>query len=97
MSKTWTSRITAAAERVGRLLERRSAAAAEALAAKTRPEQLAAEIDTLSAEVATLEAERQKSADRLAEKEAAIREANLAPAAPLPPRPKRANPSPAGK
>nr|WP_321510122.1 chromosome segregation protein SMC [uncultured Hyphomonas sp.] len=76
--QTWTSRITAASERVGRLLERRSAAAAEALAAKTRPQQLAAEIETMSAEVAGLETERQKSADRLAEKEAAIRDAEFA-------------------
>ncbi|MEO1964999.1 MAG: chromosome segregation protein SMC, partial [Hyphomonas sp.] len=76
--ETWTSRIAAAAERVGRLLERRSAAAAEAIAAKARPEQLATEIEARSAEVASLEAERQKSADRLAEKEAAIREAEFA-------------------
>ncbi len=76
--QTWTSRIAAASERVGRLLERRSAAAAEALAAKTRPEQLVAEIEAMSAEVTSLETERQNAADRLSEKEAAIREAEFA-------------------
>ncbi|MEZ6012587.1 MAG: chromosome segregation protein SMC [Hyphomonas sp.] len=76
--QNWTARITAAAERIGRLVERRSSAAAEALAAKARPEQLAAEIEALSAEVAAREAERQSAADALSEKEAAIREAEFA-------------------
>ena len=76
--QSWTGRITAAAERLERLVERRSSAASEALAAKTRPEQLAAEIETLSAEVEKLEAERRQAADRLAEKEAAIRDAEFA-------------------
>jgi chromosome segregation protein len=76
--QSWTARIAAAAERIGRLVERRSSAATEALAAKTRPEQLAAEIETLSAEVAAREAERQRAADALSEKEAAIREAEFA-------------------
>ena len=75
---SWTARITATAERIGRLVERRASAEAEALAAKTRPEQLAAEIETHSADVARLETERQQAADRLAEKEGAIREAEFA-------------------
>jgi chromosome segregation protein len=75
---SWTTRITAAAERMERLLERRSAVAADALAAKARPEQLAAEIEASSAEVLRLETERQKSADQLSEKEAAIRDAEFA-------------------
>jgi chromosome segregation protein len=76
--QSWTTRITAAAERMERLLERRSAVAADALAAKARPEQLAAEIEASSAEVLRLETERQKSADQLSEKEAAIRDAEFA-------------------
>jgi chromosome segregation protein len=76
--QSWTTRITAAAERMERLLERRSAVAADALAAKARPEQLAAEIEASSAEVQRLETERQKSADQLSEKEAAIRDAEFA-------------------
>ncbi|MCA8901779.1 MAG: chromosome segregation protein SMC, partial [Hyphomonas sp.] len=76
--QSWTARIAATAERVGRLVERRASAAAEALAAKARPEQLGAEIETLSTNVAGLETERQNAADRLAEKETAIREADQA-------------------
>ena len=76
--QSWTARITAASERIERLLERRASAAAEAEAAKARPEQLASEIDARSAEVTRLETERQQAADRLAEKEAAIREAEFA-------------------
>jgi len=76
--QSWTTRIAAAAERMERLLERRSAVAADAQAARARPEQLAAEIEASSAEVQRLETERQKSADQLSEKEAAIRDAEFA-------------------
>ena len=76
--KTWSGRITATEERVARLIERRRTTAADALAAKARPEQLAGEIETRSNEVESLEAERKRVADQLAEKEAAIREAEQA-------------------
>jgi len=75
---SWSARITAAAERLERLVERRASAAAEALAAKARPEELGAEIATLSANVTSLETDRQQAADRLSEKETAIREAEQA-------------------
>ncbi|MEZ5998872.1 MAG: chromosome segregation protein SMC, partial [Hyphomonas sp.] len=76
--QSWTQRIAATAERLERLVERRSSAAAEALAAKARPEELGTEIETLSANVASLETERQQAADLLSEKETAIREAEQA-------------------
>ena len=76
--KTWSGRITATEERVARLIERRQSAASDALAAKARPEQLAAEIENRSNEVEALETERKRVADQLAEKEAAIREAEQA-------------------
>ena len=71
--KTWSGRITATEERVAR-----QSAASDALAAKARPEQLAAEIENRSNEVDALETERKRVADQLAEKEAAIREAEQA-------------------
>lgn len=72
--ETWTTRAVAAGERAERLLERRAAAAAEAIAAKSRPEELAAEIDTMSADVERLESDRKCIADQLSEKEASVRE-----------------------
>ncbi|MEE2921935.1 MAG: chromosome segregation protein SMC [Pseudomonadota bacterium] len=76
--KTWTGRIAATEERVARLIERRKSAAAEALAARARPEELATQIEARRNEVEALEAERQRVADQLAEKEAAIRAAEQA-------------------
>ncbi|MAN46249.1 MAG: chromosome segregation protein SMC [Alphaproteobacteria bacterium] len=76
--KTWTARITSAEERLARLIERRKTAASEALAAKARPEELAGQIDSHRNQVESLETERKQVADRLAEKEAAIREAEQA-------------------
>ncbi|KCZ47986.1 chromosome segregation protein SMC [Hyphomonas pacifica] len=76
--KTWTARITSAEERLARLIERRKTAASEALAAKARPEELAGQIESHRNQVESLETERKQVADRLAEKEAAIREAEQA-------------------
>ena len=76
--KTWSTRITSAEERLARLIERRKTAASEALAAKARPEELAGQIDSNRNQVESLEAERKQMADRLAEKETAIREAEQA-------------------
>ena len=76
--KTWSARITSAEERLARLIERRKTAASEALAAKARPAELAGQIDSNRNQVESLEAERKQMADRLAEKETAIREAEQA-------------------
>lgn len=76
--KTWTGRISATADRIARLIERRNNAASEALAAKARPEELSGQIENYRSEVETFEAERKLVADQLAEKEATIREAEQA-------------------
>ena len=76
--KSWTTRIGAVADRIQQLIERHSKTAAEAGAAKTRPEALATEIDTHMRQVDTAETERKHAADRLAEKESSVREAEQA-------------------
>ncbi|MEH6809988.1 MAG: chromosome segregation protein SMC [Hyphomonas oceanitis] len=76
--ETWTTRAIAAGERVERLVQRRASAASEAIAAKSRPEELAIEIEAMAADVERLEAERKRIADQLSEKETAAREAETA-------------------
>lgn len=76
--ETWTQRAFAAGDRISRLAQRRHAANTEATEAKARPDALAGEIDSRASEVAELEMERQQYADKLAEKETAIREAESA-------------------
>lgn len=76
--ETWTQRAFSAGDRISRLAQRRHAATSEANAAKTRPDELIEEIDARASEVARFESERQQHADKLAEKETAIREADQA-------------------
>ncbi|MEH6490185.1 chromosome segregation protein SMC [Hyphomonas oceanitis] len=76
--ETWTTRAIAAGERVERLVQRRASAASEAIVAKSRPEELAIEIEAMAADVERLEAERKRIADQLSEKETAAREAETA-------------------
>ena len=76
--ETWTTRAIAAGDRVERLVQRRASAASEAIAAKSRPEELATEIESMAADVDRLETERKRIADQLSEKEAAAREAETA-------------------
>jgi chromosome segregation protein len=76
--ETWSARTISAGERVQRLLERRASAAAEAIAAKSRPEELASEIETMSADVERREDERKRIADQLSQKETAVRESETA-------------------
>ncbi len=75
---SWSKRAENAAERLDRLVQRRSDAASEAIAAKARPDALTTEIDRLSSEVDSYESERKLAADTLAEKETALREAETA-------------------
>ena len=76
--ETWTTRAIAAGDRVERLVQRRASAASEAIAAKSRPEELASEIESMAADVERLETERKRIADQLSEKETAAREAETA-------------------
>lgn len=76
--ETWTTRAIAAGDRVERLVQRRASAASEAIAAKSRPEELATEIESMAADVERLETERKRIADQLSEKETASREAEAA-------------------
>jgi len=76
--ETWTTRAIAAGDRVERLVQRRASAASEAIAAKSRPEELATEIESMAADVERLETERKRIADQLSEKETAAREAETA-------------------
>ncbi|MEH6695540.1 MAG: chromosome segregation protein SMC [Hyphomonas sp.] len=76
--ETWTTRAIAAGDRVERLVQRRASAASEAITAKSRPEELATEIESMAADVERLESERKRIADQLSEKETASREAETA-------------------
>lgn len=76
--ETWTTRAIAAGDRVERLVQRRASAASEAITAKSRPEELATEIESMAADVERLESERKRIADQLSEKETAAREAETA-------------------
>ncbi|MGB3626077.1 MAG: chromosome segregation protein SMC [Henriciella sp.] len=70
----WTTRLANSENRLEGLLKRRSEAAREAEGARTKPEEMQGQIDALADRVATLEAERQRVADQLAERETAVRE-----------------------
>jgi len=70
----WEVRLQASTTRVEGLVKRRSEAASEALKAKSRPETLQVQLDTLAARVETLETERQTAADMLAARESEIRD-----------------------
>ncbi|MEQ9314512.1 MAG: chromosome segregation protein SMC [Henriciella sp.] len=70
----WTGRLANSENRLEGLLTRRREAAAEAEGARTKPEEMQGQIDMLAERVATLEAERQRVADQLAERETAVRE-----------------------
>ncbi|MBY9067734.1 AAA family ATPase [Hyphomonas sp. WL0036] len=76
--EAWTSRLTAANDRIDRLGERRADLAAAAVTARERPQALSEEIAGLSRELDTFENERKAAADALAVKETAIREADTA-------------------
>ena len=70
----WTGRLANSERRLEGLLARRREAASEAESARAKPEELQDQLDALAQRVATLEAERQRTADQLAEKETSIRE-----------------------
>lgn len=70
----WTGRLANSESRLEGLLARRREAASEAESARAKPEELQDQLDALAQRVATLEAERQRTADQLAEKETSIRE-----------------------
>jgi chromosome segregation protein len=74
----WSGRLNAAGTRVESLVSRRAEAAQEAAAAKTRPEALQEQLETLSKRVEDLEAERKAAADTLATREADIRDVEQA-------------------
>lgn len=77
-AETWTGRAEAAATRLQRLIERRTSASSDALAAKALPDTMKEELDQTALRVETLEAERTEAADTLATREAAAREAESA-------------------
>ncbi|MEQ8559058.1 MAG: AAA family ATPase [Henriciella sp.] len=70
----WTGRLANSEKRLEDLLTRRSEAAGEAERARSKPEAMQADIDHLADRVAQFEEERKQAADRLAEKEASLRE-----------------------
>ncbi|WP_300376446.1 chromosome segregation protein SMC [Henriciella sp.] len=70
----WTNRLANSENRLQDMLMRRGEAAREAEKARSRPEEMQAELDALAQRVATFEDERRQAADRLAEKEATLRE-----------------------
>lgn len=74
----WTGRLANSENRLEELLKRRREAASEAELARTRPEEMQGEIDALAARVESLENDRKAAADRLAEKEASLRETETA-------------------
>ena len=73
--ETWTGRKAAAETRLEKLVARRREATDEAKAALAAPEAAEDELTALTTRVETYEAERQRAADALAERETALREA----------------------
>ncbi|WP_084395694.1 chromosome segregation protein SMC [Henriciella aquimarina] len=70
----WTTRLANSEQRLDDMLKRRAEAAGEAERARSKPEEMQGEIDALAERVAQFEEERKQAADRLAEKEASLRE-----------------------
>lgn len=73
--ETWTARKAAAEGRLEKLVARRREAVDEAKVALAAPESNEAELTALTQRVETYEAERQRAADTLAERETSLREA----------------------
>ena len=76
--ETWAKRKQSGEQRLAALVTRRREAADAASQMKVDPEAMAAELATLSSQVASHEASRKSAADRLAERETALREAETA-------------------
>ncbi|MEM1106639.1 MAG: AAA family ATPase [Pseudomonadota bacterium] len=74
----WAKRADAAEARLASLAQRRTDTLGQITAAATDPEAMAASLATLAGEVDKLEQNRRAAADRLAERDAAIREAETA-------------------